>query len=288
MTAVTTTVTLDTPAPTTARARGGGLAAVATLARRRFAISARTPRELLVPLLAPLLFAMVVVPALADTFGTAVGGVDYMTFVAVATIGLLVPLSTIQSGLGVVVDRLGGGLRDLLAAPISRPMIVAGNLVVAVALAGLQVVVLLGAAAIRGAEYDLSATGVLWFASATLAFAVAMYGIAEILANRLPSQEEYIAALPAVAIVPFFFAGSFFPISALPAGLTVIGKLLPITHVLALVRYGLAGDDAAGLHEIWGMSNHTAMASLSLGVVTLSAVALTAAAVRTFQRTAVR
>jgi hypothetical protein len=58
--------------------------------------------------------------------------------------------------------------------------------------------------------------------------------------------------------------------------------------VLALVRYGLAGDNGAGLHEIWGMSNHTAMASLSLGVVTLFAVALTAAAVRTFQRTAVR
>ena len=271
----------------TARARGGGVAAVATLARRRFAISARTPRELLIPLLAPLLFAMVVVPAW-PTPGTPVGGVDYMTFVAVATIGLLVPLSTIQSGLGVVVDRLGGGLRDLLAAPISRPMIVAGNLVVAVVLAGLQVAVPSGAAAIRGADYDLSATGVMWFAAATLAFTVAMYGIAEVLANRLPSQEEYIAALPAVAIVPFFFAGSFFPISALPAGLTVVGKLLPITHVLALVRYGLAGDNGAGLHDIWGMSNPTAMASLSLGVVALFAVALTAAAVRTFQRTAVR
>ncbi|HZA77206.1 MAG TPA: ABC transporter permease [Acidimicrobiales bacterium] len=290
MTAVTGTVTLDTPTPTTARARarGGGLAAVSTLARRRFAISARTPRELLVPLLAPLLFAMVVVPALADTFGTAVGGVDYMTFVAVATIGLLVPLSTIQSGLGVVVDRLGGGLRDLLAAPVSRPWIVAGNLVVAVALASLQVAVLLGAAAIRGAEFDLSASGLGWFAAATLTFAVAMYGIAEVLANRLPSQEEYIGVLPPVAIVPFFFAGSFFPISALPAGLTVIGKLLPITHVLALVRYGLAGDNGAGLHDIWGMSNTTTMASLSLGVVALFAVALTAAAVRTFQRTAVR
>ena len=290
MTAVTNTVTLDAPSPTTARARarGGALGAVATLARRRLAISARTPRELLIPLLAPLLFALVVVPALADTFGTTVGGVDYMTFVAVATIGLLVPLSTIQSGLGVVVDRLGGGLRDLLAAPISRPTIVAGNLVVAVALAGLQVAVLLGAAAIRGAEFDLQATGVLWFAAATVCFAVAMYGIAEILANRLPSQEQYIAALPPVAIVPFFFAGSFFPISALPAGLTLIGKLLPITHVLALVRYGLAGDNGAGLHDIWGMNNTTTMASLSLGVVALFAAALTATAVHTFQRTAVR
>jgi ABC-2 type transport system permease protein len=288
MTAVTSTVTFEAPPVARPRARTGGLAAVSTLARRRLAISARTPRELLIPLLAPLLFALVVVPALADTFGTPVAGVDYMSFVAVATIGLLVPLSCMQSGLGVVVDRLGGGLRDLLAAPVSRPLIVAGNLVVAVALSALQVAALLGASALRGAEFQLEVTGVMWFAAATLGFAVAMYGAAEILANRLPTQEEYIGALPAVAIVPFFFAGSFFPISALPAGLTVIGKLLPITHVLALVRYGLVDRDGSGLHDIWGMSNTTAMAALSLGVVALFALVLTAAAMRTFRRTAVR
>ena len=288
MTAVTSTVTVEAPALARPRSRTGGLAAVSTLARRRLAISARTPRELLIPLLAPLLFALVVVPALADTFGTPVAGVDYMSFVAVATIGLLVPLSCMQSGLGVVVDRLGGGLRDLLAAPVSRPLIVAGNLVVAVALSALQVAALLGASALRGAEFQLELTGVMWFAAATLGFAVAMYGAAEILANRLPTQEEYIGALPAVAIVPFFFAGSFFPISALPAGLTVIGKLLPITHVLALVRYGLVDRDGSGLHDIWGMGNTTVMAALSLGVVALFALALTAAAMRTFRRTAVR
>jgi ABC-2 type transport system permease protein len=288
MTAVISTVTLDAPTVGWSRSTTGRLSAVSTLARRRLAISARTPRELLIPLLAPLLFALVVVPALADTVGTAVGGVDYMSFVAVATIVLLVPLSCMQSGLGVVVDRLGGGLRDLLAAPVSRPLIVAGNLVVAVALSGLQVAVLIGASTLRGAEFQLEATGVMWFGAATLAFAVAMYGAAEVLANRLPTQEEYIGALPPVAIVPFFFAGSFFPISALPAGLTVIGKLLPITHVLALVRYGLVDRNGSGLHDIWGMSNTTTMAALSLGVVVLFAVALTAAAVRTFQRTAVR
>jgi ABC-2 type transport system permease protein len=288
MTAVTSTLTLDTPTIARPRSRTGGLAAVSTLALRRLAISARTPRELLVPLLAPLLFALVVVPALADTFGTPVAGVDYMSFVAVATICLLVPLSCMQSGLGVVVDRLGGGLRDLLAAPVPRPLIVAGNLVVAVGLSALQVAVLLGASALRGAEFQLEATGVMWFVAATLGFAIAMYGAAEVLANRLRTQEEYIGALPAVAIVPFFFAGSFFPISALPAGLTVIGKLLPITHVLALVRYGLVDRDGSGLHDIWGMSNTTAMAALSLGVVALFALALTVAAMRTFRRTAVR
>jgi len=119
-------------------------------------------------------------------------------------------------------------------------------------------------------------------------FAIAMYGIAEILANRIRTQEEYIGALPPVAIVPFFFAGSFFPISALPAGLTAMGKALPITHVLALMRYGLVDRSGRGLHDIWGMSNTTLMAALSLGVVMAFALALTAISIRVFKHAAVR
>jgi ABC-2 type transport system permease protein len=288
VTAAIGTVRVEAPAATTSGSGTGGLAALVTLARRRLALTVRTPRQLLIPLLAPLVFAVVVAPALGDTFGAAPGGIDYMTFVAVATIGLLVPLSCMNAGLGVVVDRRGGGLRDLLAAPVARPLIVAGNVVVAVALAGLQVVVLLGAAALRGAELELDPAGAMWFTATVVLFAVAMYSVAEILANRIPTQEEYIAALPPVAIVPFFFAGSFFPISALPAGLAVIGKTLPLTHVIALVRYGLVDPNGSGLEDIWGMTNTNAMAALSLGVVALFAVVTTAVAIRVFKRTAVR
>jgi ABC-type multidrug transport system permease subunit len=287
MTTVSTTIDLPTRVEAAPERRSGTLAAVATLARRRFALSARTPRELLIPVMAPLLFAIVIAPALADTFGAAPGGIDYMTFVAVSTLGLLVPLSCVQSGLGVVVDRLGGARRDMLAAPIPRPLIVAGNLVVAVALSGLQVLVVVAASALRGAEYDISLSGVAWFTIATLGFAIAMYGVAEVLANRLPTQEEYIGALPPVAIVPYFFAGGLFPISALPAALTVVAKVLPITHVLALMRYGLVDRSGQGLHDIWGMSDTTTMAALSLAVVGLFAAALTVASVRVFKRSAV-
>lgn len=289
----TVTATVDPPVPVQAthphlhQRRTSRLAAVATLARRRLALSARTPRELLIPVMAPLLFAVVIAPALADTFGAAPGGIDYMTFVAVSTLGLLVPLSCVQSGLGVVVDRLGGARRDMLAAPIPRPLIVAGNLVVAVALSGVQVLVVVVASGLRGAELDISASGIGWFAASTLGFAVAMYGLAEVLANRLATQEEYIGALPPVAIVPYFFAGGLFPISALPVGLTVVAKVLPITHVLALMRYGLVDRSGQGLHDIWGMTDTTAMAALSLGVVALFAAALTVASIRVFKNAAV-
>ncbi len=93
--------------------------------------------------------------------------------------------------------------------------------------------------------------------------------------------------LPVLAIVPFFFAGSLFPITALPGFLTAFARVLPLTHALAVMRYGLL-HNSAGLHDIWGMSNATTMAALSLGVVAAFAALLSFVAVRTFTRVSVR
>jgi ABC-2 type transport system permease protein len=262
--------------------------ALATLARRRLTLAARTPRELIVPVVNPILFAVVIAPALADTFGPTHGGLDYMSFVAVSTIGILVPFSCMSSGLGVMVDRLSGAQRDLLAAPVARSVIVLANLLVALLLSSLQVAVLMGFAWLRGAEFHVTAAGTFWFAAAIIGLAVAMYGVSEVLANRIQTQEEYVATIGAVAFAPWFFTGSMFPISAMPAGLTLVAKVLPLTHVLALTRYGTVDHGGSGLHDIWGMSNTTAMAALSLTVVALFAAVCTAASFRVFTHTAVK
>src|SRR5947207_2565948 len=164
---------LHRPRATTARAAAsaGSTSALRTLVRRRFALNIRTPRELLVPLLTPVLFALVIAPALAD---------------------------------------------------------------------------------------------------------------------RIPSQEEYVGALPAVAIVPWFFAGSLFPIGAMPAALAAFAKVLPLTHALAVMRYGLVDEHGVGLHDIWGMSSPTVMAFLSLAVVAAYAILFTVVAVTVFRRATVR
>jgi ABC-type polysaccharide/polyol phosphate export permease len=257
---------------------------LATLAHRRLRLTAATPRELFVPLLTPLLFALVIAPALKEALHT---DADYEAFVATGTIGLLIPLNTMFAGLGVIVDREQGAQRELLAAPVPRAFLVLGNLAVALAVTGVQVTVLIAAAAARGVEFDPSLDRIGWFVAAAILFTVGMYGVAETLAGRVPRAEEYIARVPAIAIVPWFLAGSLFPIGALPSFLTAFTKLLPLTHALALVRYGLLGE-SGGLHAIWGMSNVTAMACLSLLVVTAFAAVLTAVSVRVFARSALR
>ena len=263
------------------------VSALATLARRRFALSAHTPREIVVPLLTPVLFAVVIAPALRDSFGGFHSSIDYLSFVALGTVGLLVPLSTMFAGLGVIVDRENGAQRELLAAPVPRSLLVLGNLTVALTVAATQLVALFGAALLRGAAFHVEASGVAWFGGAVLLFAVGTYGMAETLASRVHSAEEYVGAVPAIAIVPWFFAGALFPIGVLPGALAVIAKLFPLTHALALMRYGLVDRSGSGLHDIWNMGNTTMEAVLSLAVVALFAALLTRVSIRAFTRSAV-
>jgi ABC-type multidrug transport system permease subunit len=168
--AIATTTHATTTAPQVSRPpEGSTFRAFTTLSRRRFALSAHTPRE------------------------------------------ILVPLSCILGGIGMIVDRDSGAQRDLLAAPIPRSLMVLGNMSVAVTISALQVVVLLVAAVLRGATLATAASGIAWTVSATLALAVAMHSVAEILAARIAKQEEYVGVAPPVALLPWFFAGSFFP-----------------------------------------------------------------------------
>jgi ABC-type multidrug transport system permease subunit len=278
MTAVTEAPTLAPP-----RSRWPSHAqTLRALAGRRLALTARTPRELLVPLLTPILFAVVIAPALKTALHTPA---RYETYVAIGTIGLLVPLNTFFLGLGVIVDRESGAQRELLAAPVPRGLLVLGNLGVALAITALQIGTLIGFAVARRIHFDAHGLRVVWFVAAALLLTVAMYGAAETLASRIPRQEEYIARIPAIAIAPWFLAGSLFPITAMPVGLTWIARFLPLTHALALMRYGLDGD-SSGLHAIWQMGDATEMAALSLIVLGLFAFALTRVAIRVFTRSA--
>ena len=279
MTAITPD--LVTPLPATA---SNPLRPLATLAQRRFELSARTPRELIVPLLTPILFALVIAPALKQALHTSAA---YEAFVATGTIGLLIPLNTMFAGISVLVDRESGAQRELLAAPIPRALLVVANLIVALAVTALQIAVLLAVARARGIHFDVTMTGLLWFLAAGSIFTIGMYGAAETLAARVPRTEEYIGRVPAIAIVPWFLAGSLFPINALPGFLTWFARLLPLTHGLALVRYGLL-NDSSSLHDIWQMHNTTTMAALSLLGVVVFAVLLTTVGIRVFSRTAVR
>jgi len=250
-------------------------------------LTSRTPRQIAVPLVGPALLALILAPALKKATGGLHSHIDYTSFVGVGAIGLVIPLSCVFAGLSVLVDRHTGAQRELLAAPIPRAYLVLGNMIVALVLAALQAIVVVGLSALRGGAFHITVAGVGWFLAAALLFTVFMYALAETVASRVTKEEDFVGATPVLAILPFFFAGALFPISAMPGVLAAIAKAMPLTHALALMRYGFIDPSGKGLHDIWGMSNVTVEAWLSLAVVALFAAALLAISVRVFSRSAV-
>jgi hypothetical protein len=114
------TTTIAIPAATRPL-RTPNVSAVLTLAARRLALTIRSPRALVAPLLTPVLFALVIAPALANSVASPAQRTTYMTYIALATAGLLIPLNCMFSGIGVVVDREHGAMRELLVAPSRDP-----------------------------------------------------------------------------------------------------------------------------------------------------------------------
>ena len=276
------------PIPLPRKRRARPASALLTLARRRALLTSRTPRQIAVPLIGPAMLALILAPALKKATGGLHSHIDYTSFVGVGAIGLVIPLSCVFAALSVIVDRHAGAQRELLAAPIPRAYLVLGNMLVALVLAALQAIVVVGLSALRGGIFHVSASGVAWFLGAALLFAVFMYALAETVASRVSKEEDFVGATPVLAILPFFFAGALFPIAVMPSVLTAIAKAMPLTHALALMRYGIVDPSGRGLHEIWGISNVTVEAWLSLAVVALFAAVLLVVSVRVFARSTVR
>ena len=276
------------PIPLPRKRRARPASALLTLARRRALLTSRTPRQIAVPLIGPAMLALILAPALKKATGGLHSHIDYTSFVGVGAIGLVIPLSCVFAALSVIVDRHAGAQRELLAAPIPRAYLVLGNMLVALVLAALQAIVVVGLSALRGGIFHVSASGVAWFLGASLLFTVFMYALAETVASRVSKEEDFVGATPVLAILPFFFAGALFPIGVMPSVLTAIAKAMPLTHALALMRYGVVDPSGRGLHEIWGISNVTVEAWLSLAVVALFAAVLLVVSVRVFARSTVR
>ena len=113
-----------------------------------------------------------------------------------------------------------------------------------------------------------------------------MYGLAEILSIRLPSPEEYTGAAAGHRHRAVLLRRLPVPDHrAARTGWAPWPRSLPLTHALALFRYGLtAASGVRALHNIWGLSSATEMAALSMGVLLAYGAVAVAGALRLFAK----
>jgi ABC-2 type transport system permease protein len=261
------------------------LAGVGPLYRRRLLTTVRTARAAVGQIATPVLWVLIVAPALDSAFGGFDPEVDYFTYVAVAEVAFLVPFTAMFSGTNVIVDRESGITPSLVVAPIARSTVTVANALGVSTVALVQAVLIVLLAVARGASFATSASGILWAAVAAWLLALCVYGVAETLALRIGRQESYGPLIPAVGVTPWFLSGALFPLALLPPVVEQAAVLSPWTHALAVLRHGLMEGSDAGLADIWHLRSATAMAALSTSVLAVVSWASLALAARTFRRT---
>jgi ABC-2 type transport system permease protein len=258
------------------------------LYQRRVALAVKRPIALVSQALTPVLWVLVVGPALAQAFGGFAHGVDYYTYIAVGQIVFILPFSAMFAGLVVMQDRDFGVLRELLVAPIRRSVIPLASIAAILTVASGQIALIVGLSLLRGAHFHIAFAPLLAAIVAAGLLTAGTYGLAEYLAYTVTQPQTFGTLIPAIGATPYALCGAIYPLSTLPEGVRQLALVLPWTHAVALLRYGLMGPRSSGLEQIWHLHSMTMMALLSLAVLAAFAGLTVTLAMRAFRRSTLR
>jgi len=194
--------------------------------------------RLVASLAQPLLFLLVFGIGLSSTLGgrglSAGGPIDYSTFMFPGVVGMAVLFTAIFSAMSIVWEREFGFLKEILVAPINRSAVAIGKALGGATQAMVQGLVMLVFAPVVGVHLGIVAVLELFPLLFVLAFSLTSLGVA--LAARMRSMQGFQVVMNFLLMPMFFLSGALFPLSGLPAWMTVLTRFDPVAYGIAPLR----------------------------------------------------
>ncbi len=258
---------------------------------RRELIRFRTDRlRAVTSLVQPVLFLFVLGTGLSRLAGRGLPvGVDFRTFIYPGVLAMSVLFTAIFSAASIVWDREFGFLREMLVAPVRRWAIVIGKCLGGATVATFQGLIFLALAGVAHVPYDplllLTLVGELLLLSFTLtAFGVMM-------AARIKQIQAFMALTQLFVLPLFFLSGALYPLNGLPAWLTVLTRIDPLTYVVDPMRQAVFAHlsvSPLALHALspgitW--NGWLVPVGLSLAIVAAMGLVMLAIAIAEFRKT---
>lgn len=200
----------------------------------------RQPSRIVGSAAQPLILWAVLGAGLSGSFRPGGGtGVGYLQYFYPGVVVLTLLFTAIFSTISVIEDRHHGFLQAVLAAPVSRVALVLGKSLGGVAIATIQVAILLLLSPLAGFPLGSMNWPLLAVVIPLAALAFTALGFA--MAWWIDSTQGYHAVM-SVALIPLWMlSGAMFPPAGGTRWLAVLTALDPMTYVVSAVRRGFHG-----------------------------------------------
>ncbi|MGB3675503.1 MAG: ABC transporter permease [Candidatus Nanopelagicales bacterium] len=209
--------------------------AIKVVWRREIIRFRRDRLRMITSLMQPLLFLFVLGTGLSSLFsGTDAGEINVRTFLFPGVLTLAVLFTAVFSAGSIVWDREFGFLREMLVAPVGRWAIVVGKVVGGATVATFQGLLLLALAGLVGVPY--SPLMMLHVVAELMLIALMITAFGVMIAARIKTFQAFMAMTQVLMLPMFFLSGALFPLNNLPAWLTILTHINPLTYAVDLVR----------------------------------------------------
>jgi ABC-2 type transport system permease protein len=196
--------------------------------------------------------------------------------------------TAIFSAASIVWDREFGFLREMLVAPVSRSAIVVGKILGGATIATFQGIIMLALAGLADVPYNpvllLTLAGELFL----LAFTLTSFGV--MMAARITQFQAFMALTQMLVMPLFFLSGALYPLRGLPAWLSILTRLDPLTYIVGPMRHAVFSHldlpayakEALSPGITWG--GWVVPIGLSLAIVAVMGLVMMAVAIVTFSK----
>jgi ABC-2 type transport system permease protein len=218
----------------------------------------------------PLLFLLALGYGLGSVFAAAGQG-NYFDFLAPGIIGMSIIFTAIFSGIQLIWDRQFGFLKETLVAPVNRFNIMLGRTLGGATVATIQGVVVFFLAVIFGFRPDnwaLAPISIIYMLLVALLFTALGTGIA----SMLDDMQGFQLIMNFLVMPLFFLSGALFPLTNLPAILSDLTIIDPLSYGIDSFRALLVNSAHFGLITDTSVLVIVTLVFLSIGTYLFSKI----------------
>jgi len=215
-------------------------------AKRYIRYKSRIITAIFTPLLWLLVFGMGLGSAMGGAsamFGGTPGG--YQSFIYPGIIAQTILFTCVMAGIGIIMDKQYGFLKEIMVAPLSRASIIFGKAIGISTGAILQAIILLILSFV--VKVEMTPEIFVFATIISIIIAIGFSGLGLLIATFMDSMEGFNLVMSFVILPIFLLSGALFPVTGLPNWLSFIVYLDPLTYGVDALRYVILGSESSVL-----------------------------------------